>query len=38
MGIFFNNSNLALMQKHLSYKSVDEMKVLLTELPYDKVT
>ena len=38
MGIFFNNPDLALMRKYLSYKSVDEMRALLTELPYGKVT
>ena len=36
--IFFNNSDLTSMQEHLSYKSIDEMKALLTELPYNKVT
>ncbi len=38
MGMFFNNPDLASMREHLSYKSVDEMKALLTELPYGKVT
>ena len=38
MGIFFNNLDLAPMREHLSYKSVDEMRALLTELLYDKVT
>ena len=28
--IFFNNPELAFIQTHLSYKSVNEMKVLLT--------
>ena len=38
MGMSFNNPDLAPMREHLSYKSVDEMKALLTELPYGKVT
>lgn len=38
MGIFFNNFDLALIQKHLSYKNMDKMRALLTELPYSKVT
>ena len=38
MGIFFNNSDLAPIRKHLSYKSMDEMRALLIELPYNKVT
>ena len=38
MGMFFNNPDLAPIQKHLSYKSVDEMRALLTELPYNEVT
>ena len=38
IGIFFNNLDLAPMWEHLSYKSVDEIKALLTELPYGKVT
>ena len=37
MRMFFNNLDLTLMQEHLSYKSVDEMRALLTELPYGKV-
>ena len=36
--MFFNNPDLVPIQEHLSYKSVDEIRVLLTELPYDKVT
>lgn len=36
--IFFNNLNLTLMEKYLSYKNLDKMRVLLTKLPYDKVT
>ena len=38
MDMFFNNSELALMRQHLSYKNVDKMRALLTELLYDKVT
>ncbi len=38
MGMFFNNPDLAPMREHLSYKNVDEMRALLTELPYGKVT
>ncbi len=38
MTICFSNLTLALMQEHLSYKNVDEMKALLTELLYSKVT
>ncbi len=38
MGMFFNNPDLAPMRKHLSYKNVDEMRALLTELPYGKVS
>ncbi len=37
MRMFFNNPDLAPMREHLSYKNVDEMRVLLTELPYGKV-
>ena len=37
MGIFFNNPHLTPKQEHLSYKNVDEMKVLLTKLPYAKI-
>lgn len=37
MIIFFINSNLALIQKHLSYKNVNKMKISLTKLPYNKV-
>ena len=36
--MFFNNPDLALIQEYLSYKSMDEMRALLTELPYGKVT
>lgn len=35
--MFFINPDLALIWKHLSYKSVDEMRALLTKLPYSKV-
>ena len=38
MGKFFNNPDLASIQEHLSYKIMDEMKTLVTELPYGKVT
>ena len=38
MGIFFNNPDLAPIWEHLSYKRVDKMRALLTELLYDKVT
>ena len=38
MEIFFNNLNLAPMQKHLSYKSVNKMSIWLTELQYGKIT
>ena len=38
MGIFFNNLDLTPMRQHLSFKNVDEMKVSLTKLPYNKVT
>ena len=37
MGMFFNNPDLAPMRQHLNYKNVDEMRALLTELPYGKV-
>ncbi len=38
MTIFFSNPTLAPMREHLSYKNVDEMRALLTELLYSKVT
>ncbi len=38
MTMFFSNPNLALMREHLSYKNVDEMRVLLIEFSYDKIT
>ncbi len=38
MRMFFSNPTLAPMREHLSYKNVDGMKALLTELPYGKVT
>ncbi len=38
MGRFFNNPDLAPMREHLSYKNVDKIRALLTELPYGKVT
>ena len=37
MTIFFINLDLASMQEHLSYKDMDEMKALLTELLYGKI-
>lgn len=37
MEMFFNNLNLVLMREYLSYRNVDEMRALLTELPYGKV-
>ena len=37
IGMFFNNPDLIPMRKHLSYKKVDEMRTLLTELLYSKV-
>ena len=38
MRIFFNNLDLVLIWKYLSYKSVDEIKALLIKLLYSKVT
>ncbi len=38
MIMFFSNSTLVPMWEHLSYKNVDEMRALLTKLPYGKVT
>ena len=38
IGMFFNNPDLVSMRKHLSYKIIDEIKALLIELPYGKVT
>ena len=38
IGRFFNNPDLALMREHLNYKNMNEMRPLLTELPYSKVT
>ena len=38
MGMLFNNPDLAPIREHLSYKNVDEMRALLTKLPYGKVT
>ena len=38
IGMFFNNPDLAPMQQHLSYKNMDKIKTLLTELPYGKIT
>ena len=37
MTMFFTNLNLALMQAHLSYKNVDKIRALLTELLYTRV-
>lgn len=36
--MFFNNPDLTSIRKYLSYKNVDKIKALLTELPYGKVT
>ena len=36
--MFFSNPTLALMREYLSYKNVDKMGALLTELLYGKVT
>lgn len=36
--IFFNNLNFISMQKHLNYKNINKIRVLLTKLPYSKVT
>ena len=38
MTMFFSNPILTPMQKHLSSKNVDKMKILLTELLYSKIT
>ena len=38
MTIFFSNPTLALMQEYLSYKNINKIKVLLTELLYSNVT
>lgn len=38
MKMFFNNLDLAFVQKYLSFESIDKMKVLLTRLPYGKIT
>lgn len=38
MSMFFSNLNLALIQKRLSYKNIDEIQALLTKLLYGKVT
>lgn len=38
INIFFNNPNFVLMQQYLSYKNLDKIKMLLTELLYNKVT
>lgn len=37
MDMIFNNSDLAPIQEHLSYKNIDELKALLIELAYGKV-
>lgn len=36
--MFFTNYSLVLIWKYLSYKNIDEIKSLLTELSYSKVT
>ncbi len=38
MIMFFSNPTLTPMREHLRYKNVDEMRALLIELPYSKVT
>ncbi len=38
MTMFFSNLILAPMREYLSYKNVDKMRALLTELLYSKVT
>ena len=38
MRIFFNNPDLAPIREHFSFKSVDEMRALLTDLLYAKIT
>lgn len=38
MGIFFSDLDLVPIRERLSYKNVDEMQALLTELLYGKVT
>ncbi len=38
MIMFFSNPTLASMREYLSNKNIDKMRVLLTELPYGKVT
>lgn len=35
--MFFSNFNLASIKKQLSYKNVNKMQVLLTELQYNNV-
>ncbi len=37
MTMFFSNPTLTLMQEYLSYKKVDKIWALLTELLYSKV-
>lgn len=37
MDIFFNNSDLALIQEYLSYKNGDKMGALLRKLSYGKI-
>ncbi len=37
MAIFFRNTTLAPMREYLSYKNVEEIRVLLTELPYGQI-
>ncbi len=38
ISMFFSNLTLALIQEYLSYKNMDKMRTLLTELLYGKVT
>ena len=37
ISMFFNNLDLALIYQHLSYKILDEITMLLIELPHDKI-
>ena len=36
--MLFSHPDLAPMRQYLSYKNVDKMKILLTELPYSEET
>ncbi len=35
--MFFSNLTLAPIWKYLSNKNMDEIRILLTKLPYDKI-